>query len=335
MSSSTADIIVSVSQQYTICVSFIILFTGILGHMLNIFVLTHLKIFQGNPSAFYLIVESIVNLLQMMISFTSRIAINGFANDLTQTSLVWCKLRQLFVQYFTLVSLTIVCCSAIDQYLSTNYYPFIRQMSTIKLAKVLTIITMITWILHCIPVMIFFEIQSTYGCNIYNQHFLNYITYVYYLILTGTLPLIVSIFFSILAYRNVRRIVRHQMPIRRRKLDQQLTAMIIVRVIFLVVMTLPYVIQRFYTLSTLVIKDSVIRKSIEELIGAVTFSLFYLNFSGSFYLFLISSARFRRQVKHVLINKCWRTYCKKTTRHNQVAAVTQWSSSEYDLRSVQ
>ncbi|CAF3690653.1 unnamed protein product [Rotaria sp. Silwood1] len=163
MSSSTADIIVSVSQQYTICVSFIILFTGILGHMLNIFVLTHLKIFQGNPSAFYLIVESIVNLLQMMISFTSRIAINGFANDLTQTSLVWCKLRQLFVQYFTLVSLTI----------------------------------------------------------------------------------------------------------------------------------------------------------------------------GSFYLFLISSARFRRQVKHVLINKCWRTYCKKTTRHNQVAAVTQWSSSEYDLRSVQ
>ncbi|CAF4005039.1 unnamed protein product [Rotaria sp. Silwood2] len=334
MSSLTAQLIFFASQQYTIYVSFIILFIGILGHFFNIFVLTHLKIFRGNPSAFYLIVESIVDLLQMMISFTSRIAINGFANDLTQTSLVWCKLRQLFVQYFTLLSHTIVCCAAIDQYLSTNSYPFIRQMSTIKLAKVLTMIAMIIWILHCIPVVIFFEIQPTYGCNIYNQHFLNYITYIYYLILTATLPIIVSTFFSILAYQNVRHIVRHQMPLRRRKLDQELTAMIIVRVIFLVVTTLPYAIQRFYTLSTLIIVDSLIRRSIEELIGAVTFSLFYLNFSGSFYLLLISSARFRRQVKHVLINKCWRTYCKRIIRHNQVAAVTQHSSSEYDLQSV-
>ncbi|CAF5084844.1 unnamed protein product, partial [Rotaria sp. Silwood1] len=48
----------------------------------------------------------------------------------------------------------------------------------------------------------------------------------------------------VLAYQNVRRIVRRHMSINRRKLDQQLSAMILIRVGFLVVMTLPYVLQR-------------------------------------------------------------------------------------------
>ncbi|CAF2567480.1 unnamed protein product [Rotaria sp. Silwood2] len=334
-SSSTAELIIFASQQYTIYVSFIILFSGVFGHIANIFVLTRLKIFRGNSSAFYLIAESIVDLLQMIISFTSRIAINGFVNDLTQTSLIWCKLRPLFVQSFTLISLNIVCFAAIDQYLSTSYYPFLRQKSTIKLAKRLTIIATIIWVLHSIPVVFLFEIQSTYGCNIYNENFRNYVTYVYYLVLTGALPIVVSTWFSVLAYRNVRRIVRRQMAIRRRKFDQQLTAMILVRVGFLVAMTLPYVLQRSYTLTTLIVEDDLMRKSIEQLIEALAFSFFYLNYSGSFYLFLISSTRFRRQVKHVFISKCWRVYCRKTVRRNQIAAITQISSSEYDLQSIE
>ena len=165
----TAQAIVAASQQYTIYVSFIILFSGVFGHTCNIFVLTRHKIFQGNPSAFYLIAESIVNLFQMLIPFTSRIAINGFANDLTQSSLLWCKLRPMFAQSITLISLSIVCFAAIDQYLSTNFYPYLRQMSTIKSAKILISIAIITWILHNIPTGIFSEIRSTTGCNVYNQ----------------------------------------------------------------------------------------------------------------------------------------------------------------------
>ena len=69
------------------------------------------------------------------------------------------------------------------------------------------------------------------------------------------------------------------MAIRRRKLDQQLTAMIIVRVGFLVVMTLPYVLQRIYTISVIINKDALIHKAIVQLIGAVTISLFYLSYS--------------------------------------------------------
>lgn len=279
MSSSTAEPIILVSQQYTIYVSFIILFSGVFGHMCNIFVLTHLKIFRDNPSAFYLIAESIVNLFQMLVPFTTRIAINGFAYDLTQTSLVWCKLRQMLTQSSTLISLSIVCFDAIDQYLSTNYRPYLRQMSTISLAEVLIITATIIWILHGLPAGVYFEIQSTSGCNMYNQGFINYVTYVYYLILTGTLPIGISTVFSVLAYRNVRRIIRRQIAVRRRKLDKQLTAMIIVRVGFLVATTTSYFLQRIYTLSVVISKTDLIHKAVVQLIGAITISFFYLNYS--------------------------------------------------------
>ncbi|CAF4787086.1 unnamed protein product, partial [Rotaria sp. Silwood2] len=93
------------------------------------------------------------------------------------------------------------------------------------------------------------------------------------------------------------------MPIRRRKLDQQLTAMILVRVGFLVIMILPYLLQRMYTISTLTTNNSPISQAILQLIAAITISLFNLNYAGSFYIFLMSSTRFRRQVKHVFINR--------------------------------
>lgn len=279
MFSSTAQLILQASQHYTLIVSFIILFSGVFGHAANIFVLTHLKTFRDNPSAFYLIAESVVNLFQMLIPFTSRIAINGFAHDLTQTSLLWCKLRQVLSQTSTLVSLSIVCFAAIDQYLSTNLRPHLRQISTVSLAKGLIISAIIIWIVHGIPIAIFFEIQPITGCNMYNQGFINYITYVYYLILTGSLPITVSTLFSILAYRNVRRIVRRQIGVRRRRLDQQLTAMILVRGGFLVATTTPYVLQRIYTLSVVINKNDLIHKAVVQLVGAVTISFFYLNYS--------------------------------------------------------
>ncbi|CAF1469193.1 unnamed protein product [Rotaria sordida] len=331
---STAQLILNASSQLTIYVSFIILFSGIFGHIANIFVFTRLEIFRGNPSAFYLIAESIADILELMIPFTSRIAISGFNNDLTQRSLVWCKLRPLVLQSITLVSLSIVCFSSIDQYLTTSYYPFLKQISTIKLAKILITISTIFWTLHGTSVLFIFQIHSTYGCNIYNQNFSNYVTYGYYVIFTGVLPITISTFFSVLAYRNVRRIVRRQMIIRRRKLDQQLTAMILVRVGFFVIMTIPYLLQRIYALSAITNDSSVISQAIVQLIGNITLALFYFNYAGSFYLFLISSTRFRRQVKHVFINKCWKVCCKKRLRQNQVGTLTQCSASEYDLQSI-
>jgi hypothetical protein len=275
----TAQEILIASQRFTIYVSFVILFAGIVGHIIDILVFTSSKPFRKNQSAFYLTAESVINCIHLLISFTSRIAINGFGNDLTQRSLLWCKLRNAIATSCTLLSLTIVCFAAIDQYLSTSYHPFLKQLSTLKLAHRLTCSAIIIWILHGIPFLVLLEIQPTNGCALYNDGFTIYITYVYYLILTGFLPIVITSIFATLAYTNVRRIVRSRILILRRKLDKQLTAMILVRVAFLVVVTVPYVIYRICAIQIQLDPNDFIDNAIIQLVGAVTTSLFFLNYS--------------------------------------------------------
>lgn len=278
------------SEHYTICVSFVILFAGIFGHIVDILIFTSSKPFRKNQSAFYLTIESIVNCIHLLLSFTSRIAINGFNNDLTQISIAWCKLRNMFATSFTLLSLTIVCFTTIDQYLSTNYNPYLKQMSTLKLAHRLTLIAIIIWTLHGISFLVLMKIQSTQGCSAYNNGFIIYVTYVYYLILTGFLPIFITSMFATLAYLNVRRIVQSRIPIFRRRLERQLTAMILVRVAFLVIVTLPYVIYRIYSIESYIDPNDSLAKAIIQMVGAVLYSLFYLNYSvyKIFILFNIS-----------------------------------------------
>lgn len=77
-----------------------------------------------------------------------------------------------------------------------------------------------------------------------------YTSFFIYPILCGILPIIVSSTFSLLAFRNVCRIIRRQIhPIIRRRLDQQLTAMVFIQVIFLIILILPFIIYRIYILN--------------------------------------------------------------------------------------
>ncbi|CAF3782448.1 unnamed protein product [Adineta steineri] len=326
----TVQEILDASEHFTIYVSFIILFGGIFGHIIDILVFTSSKPFRKNPSAFYLTAESIVNCIHLLISYSSRIAINGFNNDLTQTSILWCKLRNLIATSCTLLSLTIVCFAAINQYLSTSFQSHLKQLSTLKLAHYLTLIAIIVWISHGILFLIFMNIQTPYGCVSINNGFIIYVTYVYYLILTGFLPIIITSIFATLAYANVRRVIRRQIPIIRRRLDKQLTAMILVRVVFLVTVTLPYIIYRIYTIQSEANQSDTIEQAIVNLVGAVAYTLFYLNYAGSFYLFLISSERFRRQVKYIIFKKYWRMYCQTGPRNNHIAPISHISSVELD-----
>ncbi|CAF1211363.1 unnamed protein product [Adineta steineri] len=97
----------------------------------------------------------------------------------------------------------------------------------------------------------------------------NYIYYFYYPILFGLLLVLIVSIFSFLAYNNVRRLVRRQIPIVRRKLDQKLTAMILNRIILFILLTLPYDIQRMYTYVAKVNQLNQLYYTINTLIGSI------------------------------------------------------------------
>jgi hypothetical protein len=86
------EIIFSIFEKIIIYLCFIILIFGLIGNFLNIFVFINNKIFHKNQFVFYLIIESIVDSVQLRITFTSRISIIVFNYDPMQTSLAWCKI---------------------------------------------------------------------------------------------------------------------------------------------------------------------------------------------------------------------------------------------------
>ncbi|CAF3429361.1 unnamed protein product [Rotaria socialis] len=308
-SSSTAQLIINISEHCMIGFGLFILLMGLIGNTLNIIVLNNLRLFRGNPSVFFFTFESICNLAQLLINYPTRIMMDGFAVNYTDMSLIWCKMRAFIVSILTLVPMFTVCCASFDQFLSTHNQANFRQRSTLVLAKYLTFSIVFIVILHGIPFLFLFDLPPSNICATYNAIFSRYYSSVYYPVMQGALPMFVASLFSILAFRNVRRIVRRRIRIVRRRLDRQLTAMVLSRAACLVVLILPFTAYRIYILNITVQPDQLVLSAINNnLLEVVTVTIFYINYSANFYIFVATSSRYRRQVMQVLVKKIWFTF---------------------------
>jgi hypothetical protein len=224
-----------ITQQVAIYYGIPVLVAGILGGALNTLVFISLRTFRQSSCAFYLTIMSIVNIGQLCTGLLSRIMMSGYSIEWTSTSSFYCKFRYFLVQSCTLISLTCVCLATIDQYFATCSNLRWRQWSNLKVAHRLTAIFAIFWSLHGILYMIYFTriyhpITGKTVCGVANAIFAKYNAYGYSLILAGFLPISITIFFSLLAFRNVRHSTRQAIPLVRRELEKQLTMMVLVQV---------------------------------------------------------------------------------------------------------
>ena len=275
-STTTALNILYLTQKYSLYFSTGVLILGIIGNTINILVFTSIKAFRNNQCALYLIVEALANLFQLTIYFFIILSIIVYSNDPANLSLFWCKMRSSIIVVCTLVAFFSICFCTIDQYLSTSHRYFFRQLSTINLAYILLVTAFIFALLQSVPFAVFSEIQGGF-CTVFNPSMTAYISSFYYPVLSGLLPVTITSMFSLMAYRNVRQIVRRQVPIVRRRLDQQLTAMVLIRVIALVILSVPYICQRMFVFITKVNPTNLVLYAIVSFVGSFTTSFFNLN----------------------------------------------------------
>ena len=123
------------------------------------------------------------------------------------------------------------------------------------------------------------SIQPSSGCTLLNEICVQYSSYFFFPVLHGLLPIIVSSIMSLLAFRNVRRIIRRQVPIVRRRLDRQMTAMVLIRVVFFVIFALPFAIYRIYSLKVPATRTDPLQYAFRQLAQAIFNSFFVLNFT--------------------------------------------------------
>jgi hypothetical protein len=277
--SSTVQQIYAIGELYMLYAGVFNLITGIIGNIFIILLFTTLRVFKGNQSAFYLTAESISNIGLLLALYLSRILTHILGYDPVLNSLSWCKIRSMITHAFGLCSLFNVCFLAFDQYLSTNRRYNWRQMSAFKLSHRLIFFNNCFAIVHSTTFFIFTEIQSSMGCAVYNSIIKRYYSLVYFPIISSTLPLIITITSSLLAYRNVRRIVRRQVPVIRRRLDRQMTAMTLARVMVFVICGVPFICISLYELNISNNENNDMKSAIVNLLSSILYSLLYTNFA--------------------------------------------------------
>lgn len=148
-----------ISQSYARYVGIPQFCLGMLGNLMNIWIFAGEPAYRKVPCAFYLLMASIVGSILLLGGQISRFLILGFNDDLTRTSILWCKTRQFLISVISAVGMTFQCLATIDQYLVTSRSVRLRQLSNIKLAYCIAISITIIWILQGIPFLIFNEIK--------------------------------------------------------------------------------------------------------------------------------------------------------------------------------
>ena len=278
-SSSLVILIYDASEKYAFYSKIFFLTGGLISNLALILVFTILPTFRGNQCAFLLTVECISNIGLFLSTYSDDLYTYVTGWDLTITSLLWCKLQHGLPTIFGIGSLFTICFLTFDQFMSTNPRPNWRQVSTLKLAHRLTLLNICFVVLHSIPFMIYAEIQEANGCDIYNKKFRSYMIFFSYPILSSVAPIIFNVTFSLLAYCNVRRIVRRQVAVNRRRLDRQLTAMVLARICCLILLGLPYIIVSVFLLNFSKTQDNQLDAAIVRMTTVITNSLVYLNFA--------------------------------------------------------
>ena len=268
-----------VTERYILFSTIIIVAMGLVGNTLILSVFKKLKIFRTKPSVFYLTTEAIVDILLLIYNFTLRLLTVRYGFDIWYASPVWCKLRIIIGQTLVLTLLSIICYTALDQFLTTSYSVYLRNRSSVKLAQYLIFIGMCLSLLHSVAFGVFFDAKRPSDCAAAYPVLTRYYSYFFYPILTGLIPIAIAGCFSIFAYRNVRRITRRQIPLLRRRLDRQLTQLVLLRVSLLVIFNTPFVIYRVYSINISINPADSMRIAVERFVQAISNSVLYLNYT--------------------------------------------------------
>lgn len=260
-----------------------ILIIGVIGGCLNMIVFLSLRTFRQNSCAFYLTIMSLVNIGQLLTGLLSRITMTGFSIDWTQFSLIYCKIRFFTFQTCSLLSFTCMCLATIDQYFATCFRPRWQHFSNITLSHRLMIGFTFMWIIHGVPYLIFCDHvkppnSDTNYCTITNSIYLEYHTYVFACVLTGFLPILITIIFGSLAYYNVRHIAYRTVPLVRRELDKQMTVMVLITVVLAFFTVIPFATANSLPVDVILIPnaDNVLQV---QLTGSIILCLYYIFFA--------------------------------------------------------
>ncbi len=299
---------------------------GNIGNILTIFVFCQSEQ-RRNPCSIYLLMMTICNLICLNVGIIP-IIYSLDHEDITIESLIACRIQFYIRHTFFQMMRTYKVLACIDRYALCSSNIRIRSFSQRRIAIRLIFIFALFWFLICI----FFSVTRTIendSCNIFNQIYLMIYT-IYYMIFAGIIPPLLILIFTILVMKSLTEVrnrvqpfvtrnsitTNQSMTIVLRKRDRNLIKMVFIEVIFYVISTMPFSIYLIYKMITNNLIKSEERQQIESFINYLTQSfLMYLNTALPFYIYILTSSSFRKNIIQI--------YTGKQIRNNQTRTAIQ------------
>jgi hypothetical protein len=305
-SQSTINYLNFVTPELNRYIPLILLTLGTIGNFTNILVFTR-PLLRRNPCSIYFVSSSIINFFALYVGLiTPFLALYNL--DPTQYIDILCKIR-FYLRYSTItLSTWFILLACIDRYISSSTNANLRLWSSLPIAKrIVFVSSLICFLLPYTQVFYCYTVNSKYVCT-YENNTCQLLNTILLLVCNSGLPPILMVVFSILTIRNVNYRnhvnINHNYPRR----DVQLTRILLIQVSILVLFAIPVAIQKIYASSTSSMVKSALTTAIENLANQISIEISYISNSTMFYIYSITSKRYRNEVAHILsgIFKCHR-----------------------------
>ena len=311
MATSTTEDYVNYSaiqtQFYTIAGP-VLIALGIVGAILNCCTFTQ-KSLRQSPCAVYFIAYSIANFLSVLFGLLPPVLLYSVNIDPSSYNEIYCKIRFYMSIVPPILSPIYLLLASTDRTFVTSRNARTRQRSTHRLAYWSIAVATVTALLFYIHILIrvhiieFFPGFSFcyYDDSAYGTFF------VYSALLIGLLlPFLMSIF-AVLTLKNIRKVHIHPIVNIRTGIsnqiskDRQLAIMLLSEIFIYMLFTIIQPIVSLYSQITKSQTKTTQQQSLEYFLAGVAFLLSYIPVSINFYINLIVSKTFRRNITKMLL----------------------------------
>ncbi|CAF1079713.1 unnamed protein product [Didymodactylos carnosus] len=285
---STANLIstlneLQVNLTYYVLQVFYVL--GNVGCLLN--GITFLQpLLRTSPCSMYFLASSCVNIFELNFGLLINILTYGYQLNPSNQSVLFCKLRNYLVNNFAFISQSYIVLACIDRYASSCDAVRIRQLSSIRIFKYLTLFIGIFWFIVNLHLIIFGDIVQGR--------------------VSGLVMPFLMILFGLLTLKNVHRIRRQIQQssvspnIRRLKQrDMNLVRMLLTQVVFNVLFTLLYTMGLMYLSITTYVRSTPLTPldiSIQSFVSYLAIVFFFVPYCFAFYIYTLTAKTFRNEL---------------------------------------
>ncbi|CAF4168048.1 unnamed protein product [Rotaria sordida] len=276
-----------------------LMFFGLIGHIINIIIFTRPNLIS-NSCCNYCLASSCVSIIQILFGQLFRMLKSGYG--ILISVLWWCRIRMFFLYSTSLASITLITLASADRYVSSCSQVKYRQWANIKVARRLIPIVLIISALYHSHMLALFVIHEDGDNECWApRHSAYRLGYdISFLILHGLIfPVLLGIFGFLTIY-NIRQrqwFDQQNGPSNlRRHRVRDFQRMILVQTACTIIFTLPYAIHRLHRTITLSHQKSFEKLAWERLTMSIVRVLWFFHDSGAFYIYSLSSVKFRHEL---------------------------------------